>query len=116
MLRFLADENLKGDITRGLLRRQPDLDLVRVQDVGLIGADDRTIVAWAAAQVRIVLTHDRATMPAIAYERVTAGEPMSGVFIVPRRLAVRQAIDELLLLATCTEDAEWAGRVLHLPL
>ncbi len=116
MLRFLADENLKGDIVRGLLRRKPDLDLVRVQDVGLIGADDRTIVAWAAEQARIVLTHDRATMPDIAYERVGAGEPMSGVFIVPRRLAVRQAIDELLLLATCSEPAEWAGRVLHLPL
>ena len=29
MLRFLGDENLKGDIHRGLLRRQPDLDLVK---------------------------------------------------------------------------------------
>jgi hypothetical protein len=41
MLRFAADENLNGDIVRGLFRRQPDLDLIRVQDVGLSGADDR---------------------------------------------------------------------------
>jgi hypothetical protein len=116
MLRFLADENLKGDIARGLLRRQPNLDLVRVQDMGLIGADDRTVVAWAAEQGRIVITHDRATIPAIAYERVAAGKPMCGIFIVPRRLAVRQAIDEILLLATCTEPAEWPSRVLYLPL
>jgi hypothetical protein len=33
MLQFLADENFNGDIVRGLLLRQPDLDLVRVQDV-----------------------------------------------------------------------------------
>lgn len=63
MLRFLGDENLKGDIQRGLLRRQPELDLVRVQDVGLSGSDDPTVLAWAAEQGRIVLTHDRATCP-----------------------------------------------------
>lgn len=40
MLRLLADENFSGDTLRGLFRRQPDLDIVRVQDVGLSGADD----------------------------------------------------------------------------
>jgi hypothetical protein len=41
MLRLLADESFNGDIVRGLFLRQPDLDLVRVQDVGLEGADAR---------------------------------------------------------------------------
>ena len=40
MLRLAADENLSNDILRGLLRRRPDLDIARVQDVGLSGADD----------------------------------------------------------------------------
>ncbi len=35
MLRLLADENFNGDIVRALLLRQPDLNIVRVQDVGL---------------------------------------------------------------------------------
>jgi hypothetical protein len=30
----LADENFNGDIVRGLLRRNPTLDIVRVQDEG----------------------------------------------------------------------------------
>ncbi len=30
-----ADENFNNDIIRGLLRRKPDLDIVRIQDVGL---------------------------------------------------------------------------------
>jgi len=34
VFRLLADENFNGDIVRGLLLRQPDLDIVRVQDVG----------------------------------------------------------------------------------
>ena len=58
MLRFAADENFNGDIIRGLLRRKPDLDVVRMQDVGLSGADDGTVLEWAALQGRVVITHD----------------------------------------------------------
>jgi transposase len=35
MLRLAADENLNGDIVRRRLRRNPQVDVVRVQDVGL---------------------------------------------------------------------------------
>lgn len=48
MLRLLADENFNDDIVRGLLLRQSDLDIVRVRDVGLAGADDPDILGWAA--------------------------------------------------------------------
>ncbi len=47
MVRFLADENFNNAILRGLLRRKPDIDIVRVQDVGLSGASDPEILAWA---------------------------------------------------------------------
>jgi len=116
MLRLLADENFNGDIVRGLLRRQPDLDLVRMQDVGLAGADDPDVLAWAAENNRIVLTHDRATMSDYAYERVAAGEKMAGVFILNDRFPVGRAIDEILLLVACTEQAEWSGRAVRVPL
>ncbi|MBU2609951.1 MAG: DUF5615 family PIN-like protein, partial [Chloroflexi bacterium] len=48
MLRLAADENFNNDIVRGLLRRKPDLDIVRIQDVGLSAADDPTMLEWAA--------------------------------------------------------------------
>ena len=87
-----------------------------MQDVGLEGADDPTILAWVAANDRIVLTHDHTTMPDFAYIRVVAGQPMPGVFVVPDRMAVRQAIEELLLVEACSEQAEWASLVVYLPL
>jgi hypothetical protein len=102
MLRLLADENFNGDIVRGLLLFQPDLDMIRVQDAGLAGAADPDLLAWAARNHRIVLTHDRATMPGYAYERVAAGENMPGVFIFDDRFAVGQAIQEILLMIACT--------------
>jgi len=116
MLRLLSDENFNGDIVRGLLLRRPDLDLRRVQDVRLEKADDPTILEWAAVNNRILLTHDRVTMPDFAYARVVAGQPMLGVFVLHDRMSVRQAIDELLLVEASSEQAEWANLVVYLPL
>jgi len=44
MLAFAADENFNNDILRGLLRGRPDLDILRVQDVGLSDAEDPSIL------------------------------------------------------------------------
>ncbi len=116
MLRLLADENLNGYIVRGLLRRRPDLQLVRVQDVGLAEVDDPAILEWAAINNYILLTHDRATMPEFAYERVAIAATMPGVFVLNDRLSLRQAIDELLLIDECSEQNEWSNLVVYLPL
>jgi predicted nuclease of predicted toxin-antitoxin system len=116
MLSLLSDENFNADIVRGLLLRRPELDLQTVQDAGLGETGDPIILEWAAANNRILLTHDRATMPDFAYARVLAGQPMPGVFVLNDRMPVRQAIDELLLVEECSEQVEWAGLVVHLPL
>lgn len=116
MLQLLSDENFNGDIIRGLLLRQPQLDLLRVQDVGLQEIDDPRILEWAAFNGRILLTHDRATMPNFAYERLARGETMAGMFVVNDRMLTKQAIDELLLLVNCSVQSEWKGLVLYLPL
>ena len=70
-MRLLADENFNGTILRGLIRRLPGLDLIRVQDVGLRNADDPAILEWAAREERILLTHDVATITMYAYERIS---------------------------------------------
>lgn len=116
MLRFVADENFNNNIVRGLLRRKPDLDIVRVQDVGLSGADDPTVLEWAAQEERVLLTHDVTTMTRYAYERVQEGRLMPGVFEVSRAVPIGRAIEDLLLLAECSLDGEWEGQVRYLPL
>ncbi len=116
MLRLLTDENFNGDIFRGLLLCQSDLSIIRVQDTGLDGKPDPTVLAWSAAEGRIVLTHDRATMPDYAYQRVAAGLVMSGVFVVSDRLPVGKAIEQILFINECSGQAEWSGRVIYLPL
>jgi len=116
VIRLLTDENFDGDILRGLLRRMPSLDVVRVQDVGLIETADPTILAWAAAEERILLTHDRDTVPGFAYDRIRRGEPMPGVFLVSDQMPRGRAIDELLLAIECYTADECKDVVRHFPL
>jgi hypothetical protein len=116
MLKFAADENFNNDIVRGVRRRNPAVDIVRIQDAGLSGADDSTILEWAAQSARVLLTHDVATMTRYAYERVERGEPMPGVFELARQVPTGVAIDEILILAECSLDDEWDGQVRYLPL
>jgi hypothetical protein len=116
VLKLVSDENFNGDILRGRYRRGPDLDVVRVQDVGLSQARDPEILAWAAAEGRIVLTHDRETMPTFAYSRVKSGQMMPGVFLVNDQMPIGQAIDEILLAAECLTPAECEGFVRFFPL
>ena len=75
-MKFLTDENFEGAIFRGLLRHKPDINIVRVQDVGLSETDDPTILEWANKEGRILLTHDRRTMPRYAYQRMAEGKSM----------------------------------------
>jgi len=116
MLRLAADENFNNNIVRGLLRRKPELDIVRVQDVGLSGANDPTVLEWAAREGRVLLTHDVSTITRYAYERVEAHQPMPGVFEVSRAVLIRRAIEDILLLAECSLEGEWEGQVRYLPL
>ncbi|MBC8180355.1 DUF5615 family PIN-like protein [candidate division KSB1 bacterium] len=116
MLTFAADENFNNNIIRGLLRRRSDLDIVRVQDVGLSGADDQTILEWAAQEGRILLTHDVRTITGFAYERVKFQQSMPGVFEISREISVGIAIEDILLLAECSLEGEWEGQVRYLPL
>jgi hypothetical protein len=112
---FLADENFNNDIVRGVRRRSASLDIVTVQGVGLSGADDPSVLAWAADAGRIVLTHDVSTMTRYAYDRVRAGLRMPGVFECPRSTPTGALIEDILLLAECSLDGEWEGQVRYLP-
>lgn len=107
---------MNNDIVRGLLRRKPDLDIVRVQDAALSGKTDPIVLEWCANDGRVLLTHDVSTITKHAYERVAAGKSMPGVFEVPRGMHIGEAIDDVLLLAECSLDGEWEGQIRYLPL
>ena len=116
MLRLISDENFHGDIVRGLHRRLPALDIIRVQDAGLSGIDDPSLLTFAFEQNRILLTHDRTTIPQFVIDRFRAGESAAGIFVVDDRASIGRLIDELALVIQCSGQDEWQNRLLYFPM
>jgi predicted nuclease of predicted toxin-antitoxin system len=116
MIRFLLDENFNGKIVRGLRSRNPDVDMIRVQDTKTSGAFDPTVLEWAAREGCILLTHDLATMTKYANERITQGLPLAGVIFVHDTLPIGKVIDDLLAVLGASEARDWENRTDFLPL
>jgi hypothetical protein len=116
MLSLVADENFSSAITRGLLRLKPDLDIVRVQDVGFSSTEDPVILEWAAKQNRVLLTHDVSTITKYAYERVRASKYMPGIIEVGRKVPLGTAIQEILYIVEVCEPGELETQIIYLPL
>lgn len=116
MVRFLADEDFNNDLLRALRRRRLAVDVVRVQDVGLSGRPDPAVLAWAAEQGRVLLTHDVATLVGHALARLGAGEAMAGVLVAPQTAPAGAVVDDLELIDAVGQPDDWAGRVIFLPL
>jgi hypothetical protein len=116
MASLFIDQDFNQRILRGLRRRIPELDSITAYEAGLSEAPDPKLLAHAAAGKRIMITHDRQTMPTHAAERMAAGEPMPGLIVVPRRLPINQVIDDLEIIVMCSREDEWKNIVSYLPL
>lgn len=116
MLPLLIDENFNHRVLRGLMRAVPHLDYLVAQTIGLKGVEDPPLLAWAAEQKRVLVTHDLKTIPKHAYARVKTGKAMPGVIAVPDDLPIGQTIEELAVLVECCESGELENLVFYLPL
>lgn len=115
MIRFIADEDFNGRIVRGLLLRKPDLDLVRVQNVGLHGASDDVVLQFAQDSDRIVISHDNRTMPNYIRTRLLGGLHAPGLFVVDDLAPIGACIEDVIVIAECSEAAEWRDQMYYLP-
>jgi Domain of unknown function (DUF5615) len=106
MLRLASDADVHGEIIRGLRRRLPEIDLVRAQDALPEGMLDPEVLAWAAAENRVLITNDRNTMVGFAYQRAAAGELVPGVIATTNEQSIGLAIDDILLIAEYMPEEE----------
>jgi hypothetical protein len=112
MLRLASDADADGTIIRGLHRRMPELDLVRAQDALAEGTPDPDVLAWAAAENRVLITNDRNSMIGFAYRRVASGQPVPGLIATTNRQPIGSAIDDILIIAEYMPWEEVRDRVI----
>jgi predicted nuclease of predicted toxin-antitoxin system len=114
-IRFQADADFNHDIVRALRRRQPAIDFQTADEAGLRGLDDPEVLAIAGLQGRILVSHDRRTMPQHFADFLTI-QHSPGVFILSQDLPISPAVEELLMLWEASEAEEWIDTLQALPL
>jgi predicted nuclease of predicted toxin-antitoxin system len=114
-LRFQADADLNQIILYAVTRHEPALDFRTAAAAGLIGMRDPQILALAAREGRVLVTHDQKTMPQHFAAFITT-ETSPGVLIIPQRLPVTTAVEDLLLIWSTMDAEEWRNTIRFLPL
>jgi hypothetical protein len=114
-VRFQADADLNAEIVAGVLRRELSIDFQTVDEANLCRVPDPEVLALAAQEGRILVTHDRRTIPR-HFAAFILHHSSPGVFIIAQTVSVRVAIEELLLVWAASESAEWRNLIVELPL
>ena len=114
-IRFQADADLNQIIVSAVMRRAPAIDFRTATAAGLAGVDDAEVLARAARDGRILVTHDQRTMPRHFGEFVQA-QRSPGLLVVPQHLPLREVADDLILIWTATDADEWINRIVFLPI
>jgi len=114
-IRFQADADLNQIIVKATLRLEPSIDFQTAQAACLAGLKDPDVLKLAAQQGRILVSHDRRTMPA-HFGRFILSENSPGVIIVSQKLPISQIAEDLLLIWLASEPEEWVNRLRSLPL
>ena len=112
--RFLADADFNHKIVMGIRRREPAVDFRGASEGGVIGLPDPEVLKVAAESERILVTHDRKTLPA-HFRQFLKSHSSPGVIVVPQDLEIGAAIEDLLLTWAATEAEEWCNLLGFLP-
>jgi hypothetical protein len=81
---------------------------------GLIGVPDPVVLDIAAEAGRILVAHDRKTMPG-HFIRFRQKRSSPGLIIVAQNIDIGAAIDDFLLIWVATEADEWAVKLGFVP-
>lgn len=110
MIRFMADADLNHAIVGGCRRREPSIDFLSANDANLEGVRDPDVLALAAAEDRILVSHDFKTMPRHFGDFLHIRGSSPGLILVPQYLPIGQVIEELVLIWGASEAQEWKNR------
>lgn len=114
-VRFQADADLNRHLIAAVKRREPLVDFQTALEARLMGLADPTVLALASSEGRLLVSHDRQTMPQHFAEFISQ-ETSPGLLIVSQRLPISQAAEELLLIWIASEAEEWSNQIISLPL
>jgi hypothetical protein len=114
-VRYQADADLNEDIVSGILRRAPEIDFQTADELELASLPDPEVLALAAQEGRILVTHDRQTMPA-HFGRFIETHESPGLIVVSQKADILSVIEEIILIWEASEAEEYVNIILTIPI
>jgi hypothetical protein len=114
-IRFLADADLDGAIVRDVRRHEPSIDFKSANDAGLEGILDPEVLGLAAAEGRILVSHDTSTLPVHFAARARLGLKSPGVLLTLQSADIGEVIESLQIIWSASREEEWIDQIHYLP-
>lgn len=114
-VRFQADNDLDQRIVTATRRLNPAIDFQTAPAASLHNMPDDEVLAFAAREGRVLVSHDRKTMPEFFGRFIAAGGTSPGLIVVSTRLPVGRAAEWLYLLWEATSAGEYVNSIYILP-
>ena len=115
-IRFQADNDLNGLIVTATLRREPTIDFQTAQAAGLDRLDDEAVLHRAAEDGRILVTHDKRSMPRHFAGFAAEGHNSPGVLVViPQDAPLLLVVETLVLIWADGRPEDWANVITKIP-
>jgi hypothetical protein len=113
-VRFQADADFNYDIVSGVRRRVPEIDFRTAEEADLKGLPDDEVLSIAAQDGRILVSHDRRTMP-LAFANLIQQSTSPGLMIISQNANLAAAIEDLILVWAASDAEEYVNIIRELP-
>jgi predicted nuclease of predicted toxin-antitoxin system len=101
-IELYLDEDV--DVLVAQLLRARGFSVITTVEAGQLQSDDKEQLAYAVAQDKTLMTHNRADFEELAQAYFTAGQPHAGIIIAVRRSPYKIAQRLLVILNNMTAD------------
>lgn len=115
-IRYQADNDLNQLIVAATFRKEPGIDFKTAQNAEFDRLDDVTVLRLAAAEGRILVSHDKRTMPRHFASFLNEGNDSPGVLLViPQDAPLRFVVETLVLIWADNTPEDWQNAITIIP-
>ena len=115
-IRYQADNDLNQLIVAATFRQEPGINFQSAQKARLDGLDDMTVLCQTASEGRILVSHDKRTMPRHLAPFLKQGGKSPGVLLViPQNAPLRAVVETLVLIWADNKPEDWQDAITVIP-
>jgi hypothetical protein len=115
-IRYEADNDLNERIVAATYRKEPSIDFQTARKAQFDQLNDISVLHRAASEGRILVTHDKRTMPRHFASFLGEGNTSPGVLLViPQDAPLKSVVETLVLIWADNSPEDWENALTIIP-